>query len=88
MDLHQTKIAKAKILNTQSPIPNSVQRYQKVMAGEKVDLDGIYRMYETWETNQFLFNKTVKYFKELWDVHSTLNKEATPDPTNAWKKVL
>jgi len=24
--------------------------------------------------------KTVKYFKELWDVHSTLNKEATPDP--------
>jgi len=26
--------------------------------------------------------KTVKYFKELWDVHSTLNKEATPDPHN------
>ncbi len=25
--------------------------------------------------------KTVKYFKELWDVHSTLNKEATPDPS-------
>ena len=24
--------------------------------------------------------KTVKYFKELWDVHSTLNKEATPVP--------
>eukprot|EP00093_Oithona_nana_P000487 00487.XXX_1440_172_1 [CDS] Oithona nana genome sequencing. len=25
--------------------------------------------------------KTVKYFKELWDVHSTLNKEDTPEPT-------
>ena len=24
--------------------------------------------------------KTVKYFKELWDVHSTLNKETTPTP--------
>lgn len=24
--------------------------------------------------------KTVKYFKELWDVHSTLNKENTPVP--------
>ena len=26
--------------------------------------------------------KTVKYFKDLWDVHSTLNKEATPLPDN------
>ena len=25
--------------------------------------------------------KTVKYFKELWDVHSTLNKEDTPEPS-------
>ena len=24
--------------------------------------------------------KTVKYFKELWDVHSTLSKETTPTP--------
>merc|ERR1712079_894143 len=24
--------------------------------------------------------RTVKYFKDLWDVHSTLNKEATPVP--------
>ena len=39
--------------------------------------------------------RTVKYFKELWDVHSTLNKEATPDPnpngttstTTAWNKL-
>merc|ERR1711934_102768 len=27
--------------------------------------------------------KTVKYFKELWDVHSTLNKENTPVPEGA-----
>jgi len=30
--------------------------------------------------------RTVKYFKELWDVHSTLNKEATPDPNNGTVK--
>ena len=25
--------------------------------------------------------KTVKYFKDLWDLHSTLNKKATTNPS-------